>query len=320
MAIVVGLDVHRSQITYDALNTATGEVMTGRIAPADRATLRAFLAGWADEDVEAAVEATTGWRFVVEELQRAGAAGSAGRAGRHDRGARPEAARQDRQARRPPLTRPADRAAAAAGVDRARTHPRAARPRAAAQDARRPAHRVGPPRRPRRARATARAGPLAGRAATDDRRAGDHRARQLAAGSARSRPQGVRARPAGMPGVDASLRHRSAGGVRDPGRARRHPPLLLVAPVGRFAGLDVTVHESDAKRRAGHLSRQGPPVLRWAAFEAAESACKPASPDYLELNQRVGANRAVLSVARKLLRRAHHTLRELGDDALAPAA
>ena len=91
----------------------------------------------------------------------------------------------------------------------------------------------------------------------------------------------------------------------------------------RFAGLDVTVHESDAKRRAGHLSRQGPPVLRWAAFEAAESACKPASPDhayYLELKQRVGANRAVLSVARKLLRRAHHTLRELGDDALAPAA
>jgi len=28
----------------------------------------------------------------------------------------------------------------------------------------------------------------------------------------------------------------------------------------------------------------------------------------------------VLSVAPKLLRRAHHTLRELGDDALAPAA
>jgi transposase len=26
----------------------------------------------------------------------------------------------------------------------------------------------------------------------------------------------------------------------------------------RFAGLDITVHESDSKRRAGHLSRQGP--------------------------------------------------------------
>src|SRR3954468_15558079 len=74
MAIVVGLDVHRAQITYDALNTATGEVATGRIAPADRATLRTFLRRWAGEDVEAAVEATTGWRFVVEELPRAGAA------------------------------------------------------------------------------------------------------------------------------------------------------------------------------------------------------------------------------------------------------
>jgi hypothetical protein len=73
MAIVVGLDVHRAQITFDALNTASGEVTTGRIAPADRATLRTFLRRWAGEDVEAAVEATTGWRFVVEELQRAGA-------------------------------------------------------------------------------------------------------------------------------------------------------------------------------------------------------------------------------------------------------
>jgi hypothetical protein len=74
MAIVVGLDVHRAQITYDALNTATGEVATGRITPADRPTLRAFLRRWAGQRVEAAVEATTGWRFVVEELQCAGAA------------------------------------------------------------------------------------------------------------------------------------------------------------------------------------------------------------------------------------------------------
>lgn len=64
-------------------------------------------------------------------------------------------------------------------------------------------------------------------------------------------------------------------------------------------------------------------MLRWAAFEAAESACKPSSPDhtyYLELKERLGQNRAVLAIARKLLRRAHHTLCELGDDALQPAA
>jgi hypothetical protein len=33
----------------------------------------------------------------------------------------------------------------------------------------------------------------------------------------------------------------------------------------------------------------------------------------------LGDNRALLSVMRKLLKRSYHTLRELGDDALAPA-
>jgi transposase len=101
----------------------------------------------------------------------------------------------------------------------------------------------------------------------------------------------------------------------------RDRPTLRLGSATQARGLDVTVHESDVKRHGGHLSRQGPPVLRWAVFEAAESACKPASPDhayYLQVKERHGANRAVLSVARKLLRRAHHTLRELGDDALQP--
>jgi transposase len=87
----------------------------------------------------------------------------------------------------------------------------------------------------------------------------------------------------------------------------------------RFAGLDVTVHSSDGKRAAGKLSRQGPPVLRWAAFEAAQSASRRGSPDhsyYVQTKERLGGNRAALSVARKLLRRAHHTLRELGEEAI----
>jgi transposase len=44
-----------------------------------------------------------------------------------------------------------------------------------------------------------------------------------------------------------------------------------------------------------------------------------ALPHYLQLKERLGANRAALTIARKLLRRAQHTLRELGDDAIAPA-
>jgi transposase len=46
-------------------------VRIGRIIPADRQGLRRWLKRWESEDVEAAVEATTGWRFVVEELERA---------------------------------------------------------------------------------------------------------------------------------------------------------------------------------------------------------------------------------------------------------
>ena len=91
----------------------------------------------------------------------------------------------------------------------------------------------------------------------------------------------------------------------------------------RHTGLDVTVYQSDTKRSRGHLSHQGPPVLRWALYEAAMCACRPTSPDlsyFLEVSKRLGANRARLTIARKLLRRAYHLLRELGDDALCEVA
>jgi hypothetical protein len=48
----------------------------------------------------------------------------------------------------------------------------------------------------------------------------------------------------------------------------------------RFAGLDITVHASDQRRAPGHLSRQGPPALRRALFEAAQCARRPNSPDH----------------------------------------
>ena len=90
----------------------------------------------------------------------------------------------------------------------------------------------------------------------------------------------------------------------------------------RYAGMDITVKQSDQRRAPGHLSRQGPPALRWALFEAAQSACRQGSPDrdyYREAAERLGHNRACLSIARKLLKRSYHTLRELGEEALAPA-
>ena len=48
--------------------------------------------------------------------------------------------------------------------------------------------------------------------------------------------------------------------------------------VVRHTGLDVTVHSSDSKRSPGHLSRQGPQVLRWALFEAAHRIRPPDLP------------------------------------------
>jgi transposase len=92
----------------------------------------------------------------------------------------------------------------------------------------------------------------------------------------------------------------------------------------RMAGIDIGVHRSDRRARAGTLNRQGSPQLRWALYEAALSACRPSSPDhadYLELKARgLSHTRASLTIARKLARRSFHVLRELGPDALEPVA
>ena len=66
MPIVGGLDIHRKQLTFDYLDTVTGEVKRGQVAPADRAHLRAWLARFAGrDDVAFAVEGCTGWRYVA---------------------------------------------------------------------------------------------------------------------------------------------------------------------------------------------------------------------------------------------------------------
>jgi transposase len=70
-------------------------------------------------------------------------------------------------------------------------------------------------------------------------------------------------------------------------------------------------------------ARQGPPLLRWALYEAAVYAGRPSSPDHAYFQQvkaRLDGQLALLSMARKLARRCHHTLRNLDDQVLAPAA
>src|ERR1019366_4586938 len=73
MSIVGAFDVHRRQLTFEYLDTATGELRNGRVVPADREHLREWLARFAGHgEAEFALEGCTGWRYVVEELCRAG--------------------------------------------------------------------------------------------------------------------------------------------------------------------------------------------------------------------------------------------------------
>jgi transposase len=71
-AIVAGFDVHRRQITVDALDTSTGEVSRGQIESTP-AAVEEWVAGFPGRVVHVAVEACTGWLFVCRALERCGA-------------------------------------------------------------------------------------------------------------------------------------------------------------------------------------------------------------------------------------------------------
>jgi transposase len=330
--------VHRSQITYKALDRETGEVRRGRIAPATRAEVRAWLRQFADSQAEFAVEGTTGWRFVVEEIERVG--------------------------HRAHLADPAETAARRGRKRRAKTD-------SADCDLQLRLLLAGelpeswiPPAQILELRTLVRLR----KTLIDQRTAWQQRMHaqlfhQGVPGGLRLRTQAGREAlrraelsPAGRGLVALGLRmldafdrelapldrELRAYARRQPGCRALIERLYGVGPVSatailaelgdcrrfsssddavRHAGLDITVYQSDEKRAPGHLSHEGPELLRWALFEAAQQACRPASPDYRYYRQvarRIDHNRACLSVARKLCRRAFHILRELGDEALAP--
>ena len=64
------------------------------------------------------------------------------------------------------------------------------------------------------------------------------------------------------------------------------------------------------------------PTLRWALYEAAQSATRPSSPDYADYHalkaRGLTHTRASLTIARKIARRSYHLLHGLGPAALAP--
>jgi transposase len=92
------------------------------------------------------------------------------------------------------------------------------------------------------------------------------------------------------------------------GEARRFQrPRQLV----RVAGLDPVVADSGERQRRGRLSKQGSPQLRWALVQAAQHAARSSSPDqalYRTVTARRDTGRAKLTIARKIAHRAYHVL------------
>jgi transposase len=339
VSIVMGLDQHRAQITADWLDTSTGEVRRARVAPADRAGVRRFLEPFGGRELEVALEATTGWRFVVEELRAIGAgvhlaepAETAGLRGPKKRAKGDRAdARHLRELlmikRLPESWIPPEHILDLRARVRLR-HTLSEQRGEWQQRIQATLYHHGCPQRRQLMTGEGRAW-LAARPLPDAAR------EQVTVALAMIDALEVQIAP-----IDRELRayaRRQAGCRALMGHygIGELTAVTILAELGdctrfsssrhavRYAGMDITVHQSDQRRAPGHLSRQGPPALRWALYEAAQVARRgDRSPDreyYLAAKERIGGNRACLSVARKLLKRSYHTLRELGQEALQPA-
>jgi transposase len=338
MAIVAGFDVHRAQITFDALDTESGEVLRGRIDATPAAVAR-----WSERfdgrEIQVAVEACTGWLFVCDALVAAGAL--------------------------PHLAEPVETRALRGRKRRAKTDREDARwLRELLADGRLPEAWI-PPEHVRQWRSRARLR----HTLIDERTQWFQRIQatlfhhgvsgtpeklrtqagrtflttiELAA-DARER---IEIALAMIDAIDAQIaplerelrqlarRQRGCRALMSLYGMGELTSLVTLCELGdvqrlsasrkavRMAGIDIGVHRSDRRARVGKLTRQGSPQLRWALYEAALAACRPSSPDhadYLALKARgLSHTRASLTIARKLARRSFHVLRELGPDALEP--
>lgn len=340
MDIVGGFDVHRKQITFDYMEMETGEIHRGKIQSANRESLRSWLESFTEQfcgkQIAIAVEATTGWRYVVEELKRTGVeahlAESAETKSLQGRKKRAKTDRLDASHLRDLLVidRLPESWVPPEHIQEIRTlirlrHSMIEERSGHQQRIHAQLFHNGYPQEynllaaERRERLEKLELPEAARKAVDLSLAMiDHINEELEPIEAE-----LRACARAQTGCQALREHYGIGELTsvamlaELGDTRRFSSSKKAV---RYAGIDITVHSSDGKRAAGKLSRQGAPVLRWAAFEAAVAARRRGSPDheyYVHNKERIGANRATLSIARKLIRRAHHTLRELGEEAIA---
>jgi len=339
MSMVCGLDLHRGQITFDALEVESGEVWRGRLWQPDRARFRR----WLTEElaprakggpVALAVEGCTGWRYVAEEIIAAGFEAH--------------------------VAEPADTQAARGRKKHAKTDRSDARLMRDLLQAGDLSESWIPPEAVLEWRERVRLY----KTLLDQRRMWIQRIHaelfqhgvtlpeaQIVSTETRERLASDTVQ------LSSAARQRIAAGyqiidatdaVRLPLRAdlerfgRRQPACKVLAAehygigpltavvvwaelgdcqrfsrslqVVRHTGLDVTVDQSDRHRGHGHLSRQGPETLRWALFEAGMAASRVTSPDrayYQAVKQRHDGKIAAISMARKLARRCYHTLRQM---------
>jgi transposase len=338
MAIVAGFDVHRAQITFDALDRDTGEVRRGRI----RATPEAVRewAGWfLGEEIHVAVEACTGWLFVCAALAEAGAVAHLAEpvetSALRGKKRRAKTDREDARWLRELLCegRLPEAWIPPAHVLEWRTRTRLRK--TLVDERTRWLQRVqatlfhyGISGAPDKLLSTQGRVFLAGVALPAAARERIEVAlAMIEALDCQLAPieQTLRRLARRQPGCRALMSHFGIGELTAPtilcelGDVTR---LSASRKAVRCAGLDIGVHRSDRRSRAGKLTRQGSPQLRWALYESAQAACRPTSPDradYLALKARgLSHTRASLTIARKLARRCFHTLRELGPEALEP--
>jgi transposase len=342
MSMVCGLDLHRGQITFDCLDTQTGEVWRGRIWQPDRARFGRWLAEElvpraAGQPVAVAVEGCTGWRYVAEEVTAAGLEAH--------------------------VAEPADTMAKRGRKKRAKTD------RADARLLRELLAKGELPESwiPPRVVLEWRERTVLYKSLMDQRRVWIqrihaelfHHGVALPEGQIRSTDtrawlagDGVQLSPAARQRIQVGYHMIDAADAAiTPLKAqlerfgRRQPacralaaahfgigPLVAVfvwtelgdcrrfcrsMQVVRLSGLDVRVDASDRHRAGGYLCRQGPPTLRWALFEAGKTASRRGSPDYhyyQQVKQAHDGKLATIAMARKLARRCYHTLRNLDPD------
>jgi transposase len=333
------LDLHREQITFDAMNTMSGEVWRGRVWQPDRARVRRWLrddvARRADgQPVAMAVEGCTGWRYVVEEIEAAGFEAH--------------------------VAEPADTQAARGRKHRAKTDRSDARLlRELLQQNELPESWIPPPivlewrERVRLYKSLVdqrlvwmqriHAELFQHGVAVPDSAIRSAQTRAMLASKDIVLTEAARQRiRVGYTMIDATdaealpLKDQlTRFGMRQPAcrvLVDNHygiGGLLAVAiwseygdcrrfsrsdQAVRHTGLDVKVDSSDQRRAGGYLTRQGPATLRWALFEAAHNASRSGSPDhgyYTTVKDRHDGKLAAISVARKFARRCYHLLRNL---------